>query len=80
MTDLPFEDALGRLEKIVDLLEGGSLSLEEALKLYEEGVGLARRCADYLGAAERKIEMLTRDEGGGLGTRPLAWDAGEEEP
>ncbi len=79
MTDLPFEDALGRLEKIVDMLEGGALSLEDALKAYEEGVGLARRCADYLGAAERKIEMLTKDEAGGLVTRPLTWDADEDE-
>ena len=42
-------------------------------------MGLARRCADYLGAAERKIEMLTKDEAGGLVTRPLTWDADEDE-
>ena len=62
MTDLPFEDALGRLEKIVDTLEAGNLSLDDSLKAFEEGVGLARRCARYLDEAERKIETLTKDE------------------
>ena len=79
MTDLPFEDALGRLEKIVDTLEGGNLSLEDSLKAFEEGVGLARRCARYLDEAERKIETLTKDETGGLGTKPFPWDADEDE-
>jgi len=79
MTDLPFEDALGRLEKIVDTLEAGNLSLEDSLKAFEEGVGLARRCARYLDEAERKIETLTKDEAGGLGTKPFPWDADEDE-
>ena len=79
MTDLPFEDALGRLEKIVDMLEGGNLSLEDSLKAFEDGVGLARRCARYLDEAERKIETLTKDEAGVLGTKPLTWDAEEDE-
>lgn len=79
MTDLPFEDALGRLEKIVDALEGGSLSLEDSLKAFEEGVGLARRCTRYLDEAERKIETLTKDEAGDLATKPLAWDADKDE-
>ena len=72
MSDIKFEDALQRLERIVDELEGGNLGLEESLKVFEEGVGLARRCAKYLDEAEKRIELLTRDENGVLRTEPLA--------
>ncbi len=44
MTDLKFEDCLSRLEQIVSQLEAGNLSLEESLKVFEEGIGLARHC------------------------------------
>jgi geranylgeranyl diphosphate synthase type II len=64
MTDIRFEDALQRLELLVDQLEAGNLALEESLKVFEEGVGLARRCAKYLDEAEKRIEILTRDESG----------------
>jgi exodeoxyribonuclease VII small subunit len=75
MTDLSFEDCLARLEQIVGALEGGKLSLEESLKAFEEGVSLSRRCSRYLEDAERRIELLTRDEAGALDTRPLVgWD------
>ena len=59
MTDLKFEVALQRLEQIVDQLEAGNLSLEESLQVFEEGVGLARRCGKYLDDAEKRIELLT---------------------
>jgi exodeoxyribonuclease VII small subunit len=78
MNDLKFEDCLARLEQIVAALEAGNLRLEDSLKAFEEGVGLARHCARYLDEAERRIEALARDEAGGLGTRPLAWEASEE--
>ncbi len=74
MTDLKFEDCLTRLEQIVAALEGGNLSLEESLKVYEEGVALARHCAHYLDDAERRIEILAKDDTGSLGTRPFAWE------
>ncbi len=77
MSDIKFEDALQRLEQIVDQLETGKLSLEESLKVYEEGVGLARRCAGYLDAAEKRIELLTRDENGVLRTQALVLDEDE---
>ncbi|MEK7372329.1 MAG: exodeoxyribonuclease VII small subunit [candidate division NC10 bacterium] len=76
MSDIKFEEALQRLEQIVDTLEAGDLPLEESLKAFEEGVGLARRCARYLEDAEKRIELLTRDESGLLKTEPLAWDEG----
>jgi exodeoxyribonuclease VII small subunit len=80
MSDLKFEDCLARLEQIVSALESGRLSLEESLKIFEEGIGLARHCARYLDEAEGKIELLTRDEAGGIATRPLTDWPREGEP
>ena len=71
MTDIKFETALQRLEQIVDKLEAGNLSLEESLQVFAAGVGLARRCGKYLDEAEKRIETLTRDEGGVLKTAPF---------
>jgi exodeoxyribonuclease VII small subunit len=79
MSDIKFEDALQRLEQIVDQLEAGHLGLEDSLKVFEEGVGLARRCAKYLDEAEKRIELLTRDESGALKTEPLQLDEDEGE-
>ncbi len=79
MSDIKFEDALERLEQIVDQLEAGHLGLEDSLKVFEEGVGLARRCAKYLDEAEKRIELLTRDESGALKTEPLSLDEDEGE-
>jgi exodeoxyribonuclease VII small subunit len=79
MTDLKFEDCLARLEQIVTALEAGNLPLEESLKVFEEGVALARRCSRYLDDAERRIEILAKDETGAQATRPFAWE-GEDEP
>ena len=74
MTDLTFEDSLARLEQIVSQLETGNLPLEESLRVFEEGVTLARRCARYLEEAEKRIELLTKDEAGAPGTKPFAWE------
>lgn len=60
---LAFEEALGRLDETVNALEGGQLPLEEALRLYEEGVRLARRCQEMLDRAELRIQRLRLDEG-----------------
>ena len=78
MTDIKFEDALARLEEIVDTLEAGNLPLEDSLKAFEEGVGLARRCARYLDEAEKRIELLTKDEAGLLRVEPFTWDEGKQ--
>lgn len=58
---LSFEEALNRLEKIVHALQGGGLTLEEAIALFEEGMGLARICNERLNAAELKITQLQAD-------------------
>lgn len=74
-----FEEALGRLEQIVQTLEAGNLPLEESLKAFEEGIALARLCASQLEAAERRIELLTKDEGGVLSTSPFSAETEEGE-
>jgi exodeoxyribonuclease VII small subunit len=66
-----FEEALQRLESIVDRLEEGDLELETALTDFEEGVKLTRRCAGQLENAERRIEVLVR-EGEKWIVRPFA--------
>jgi exodeoxyribonuclease VII small subunit len=55
-----FEDALARLEEILRRLEGGDVSLDEALGLWREGDTLHRRCVELLEAAEGTIEELER--------------------
>jgi exodeoxyribonuclease VII small subunit len=59
-----FEASLQELEKIVRQLEDGDLPLEESLKLFEKGVKLSRECQERLNQAERRIEVLLRDEDG----------------
>ena len=54
-----FESAISELEKIVKQLEEGDLPLEKSLALFERGVELSRYCHEQLGAAERRIELLT---------------------
>ena len=61
-----FENALARLESIVGELEKGELALEEALKLFEEGVKISRFCNTKLDEAERKVEILLKNEQGQL--------------
>ena len=72
MTDLKFEECLARLEEIVSALEGGNLKLEESVRVFEEGIALARDCARYLEDAERRIELLVKDETGTPTARPFA--------
>jgi exodeoxyribonuclease VII small subunit len=57
---MTFESAMARLEEIVALLEGGSCSLDESLKLFEEGTRLTAFCNDSLKNAEQKIVQLTQ--------------------
>jgi len=78
MSDLTFETCLARLEQIVAALESGNLPLEESLKVFEEGVALARHCGRYLEEAERRIEVLAKDESGTATTRPFIVPTDEE--
>ena len=53
-----FEQALGRLEEIVGLLERGECGLDQSLKLFEEGAKLAGQCEELLDKAEQKVNLL----------------------
>lgn len=66
-----FESNLGELEAIVRKLEEGDLELEESLKLFEKGVKLARECRERLTRAERRIEVLIKDNEGNLSLQEL---------
>ncbi len=59
-----FEGALKQLEDIVQRLEKGELSLEDSLKLYEDGIRLSRLCHTKLDEAEGRIEQLLKDQRG----------------
>jgi exodeoxyribonuclease VII small subunit len=54
-----FESAIAELETLVKQLEDGDLPLDTSLKLFERGVELSRYCHDQLGAAQKRIEVLT---------------------
>jgi len=56
--EISFESAIARLEQIVGQLESGKATLDESLKLYEEGVELVRFCNDTLDKAEKKIKVV----------------------
>jgi exodeoxyribonuclease VII small subunit len=59
-----FEAALRRLEEIVETLESGELSLEESIRIFEEGVGLTRTCGQQLEQAEQKVSSLLAEAEG----------------
>ena len=66
-----FESSLEELERIVRELEQGELPLEKSLELFEQGVKLSRECQDRLNQAERRIEVLMRDNQGRAAVRPF---------
>jgi exodeoxyribonuclease VII small subunit len=59
-----FEDAVQRLEAIVDQLERGDVALDRSMSLYEEGVELSKFCAAKLAQAEKVLKKLTKDADG----------------
>lgn len=61
-----FEESVSRLEEIVRALENGNVTLDESIKLYEEGIALVRNCNGKLDSAEKKIRILTQTADGEL--------------
>ncbi len=59
-----FEHSLKRLERIVETLEQGEVSLEEAIKMYEEGIELSKFCLEKLTQAQLKLKKLSKDVNG----------------
>ena len=70
-----FESSLEALEQIVRQLEEGDLPLEKSLELFEQGIRLSRECQDRLSQAERRIEVLLRDNQG----RPVVSEFASEQ-
>ncbi len=71
-TEITFEDALARLEVLLTSLESGEASLDEMLKLYEEGVGLIRFCNERLTVAEQSVKMLQLQPDGSVALTDFA--------
>ena len=71
MKDKSFEEALGELEGIVNRLEQGDLPLEEALQFFEDGVKLSRYCHTKLDEAQKRVEILLKDERGKMTAQPF---------
>ena len=69
---LSFEKAFERLEKILEIMNGGKTSLEESLKFFEEAEALMRICGERLSSAEQKIEQLIKGRNGELSTAAFA--------
>jgi exodeoxyribonuclease VII small subunit len=71
MADLTFEQALKRLEEIVEALETEDLDLDKSLQFFEEGVHLSRHCNQQLQAAEKRIDILLSKTDGTLAAEPF---------
>ena len=66
-----FERSLARLEEVVRRLESPQLSLDDAMKLFEEGVALSRECQKQLEEAEGRVEILLKKADGKLAAEPF---------
>ena len=73
-----FERSLIRLEEIVKKLESANLSLDDAMKLFEEGVQLSRDCQKHLEQAEGKVEILLKKAGAEMAAEPFDPEAEED--
>jgi exodeoxyribonuclease VII small subunit len=76
--ELDFEKALAELERTVEKLETGKLALSESLAEFEKGVKLARFLRTELDKAEKKVEILLKDDAGGMKAEPFDLDEAEE--
>jgi exodeoxyribonuclease VII small subunit len=75
-----FEEHLTRLEKIVEELEAGDLTLDDSLARYEEGVKALKRCYEILRDAEKRVEILLKSDDGELKTAPFEPEEEGEPP
>ena len=66
-----FERSLARLEEVVQKLESANLSLDDAMKLFEEGVQLSRECQKQLAETEARVEILLKKADGKLAAEPF---------
>lgn len=78
MAKQTFESAMKRLEAIVHEMEGGDLTLDEALKKFQEGVKLSRYCSDRLDETEKMVSMLLKDDQGKVNKEPFLPDDSDD--
>ena len=78
MAEKKFEEAMERLEKIVESLEGGDLSLENSLGIFEEGMKLVGFCSKKLEEAEQKVTLLVKESEGKYSQQPIETEAKKE--
>lgn len=76
--DIPFEEYLRKLEKIVKQLEEGELTLDESVKTYEEGMNISKICLEKLNKTKKKIEQLVIEGEGKYSTKPFSEKEGED--
>jgi len=76
--DMPFEEAVSKLEAIVDAMESGELPLETLMAKFEEGTRLARLCQTKLAQAEVKVQQLEKNAAGELTLKPIDITNGNE--
>ncbi len=79
MAKQTFESAMKRLESIVHELESGDLSLDEALKKFQDGVKLSRFCSKKLDEIEKKVSILLKDEEGNIHAEAFSPEKNEME-
>ena len=75
--EIIFEDYLKKLEKIVQQLEEGELTLDESVKLYEEGMSISKICLEKLNKAKQKIEQLVVEGEEKYSLKPFSIKKGE---
>ncbi len=68
---IPFEEAMAQLEEIVKQMESNNLPLDEALKLFEDGIRLSRFCQEYLDSAQKRVEQVIADHQGEVQLKPF---------
>ena len=78
MAQLKFEEAMERLENIVQGLEEGELTLEQSLETFEEGMKLIKFCSQKLEEAEQKVTMLVQGNDGSLSKQPIRIEENNE--
>ena len=78
MAQQKFEDAMKRLEDVVESLESGELSLKDSLQIFEEGMKLVSFCSKKLEEAEQKVTMLIKESTGKYTHQPFDMKEGDE--
>ncbi len=77
---LKFEEALAKLEEIVEGIEEGKIGLEDSIQRYEEGMALIRHCRGILAEAELKVQKIQADAEGQLAAEPFEPPSGNADP